>query len=98
MQEARISFFSYPGKSGYCGNYLFASGFGQFEWMSDCFEKGFSAVKRQLENEPVAISFAFPGPADYKNGVIGDLPNFPVFVEVWLWELFWKKNLVFRYI
>ena len=55
-------------------------------------------MKRQLENEPVAISFAFPGPADYKNGVIGDLPNFPVFVEVWLWELFWKKNLVFRYI
>lgn len=42
-------------------------------------KKGFSAVKRQLENEPVAISFAFPGPADYKNGVIGDLPNFPVF-------------------
>lgn len=36
-------------------------------------------MKRQLENEPVAISFAFPGPADYKNGVIGDLPNFPVF-------------------
>lgn len=31
-------------------------------------KKGFSAVKRQLENEPVAISFAFPGPADYKNG------------------------------
>ena len=29
-------------------------------------KKGFSAVKRQLENEPVAISFAFPGPADYK--------------------------------
>ncbi len=28
---------------------------------------------------PVAISFAFPGPADYKNGIIGDLPNFPAF-------------------
>lgn len=42
-------------------------------------KKGFSAVKRQLENEPVAISFAFPGPADYKNGVIGDLPNFSGF-------------------
>lgn len=41
--------------------------------------KGFSLVKEQLEEEPVAISFAFPGPADYKNGVIGDLPNFPAF-------------------
>lgn len=29
--------------------------------------------------KPVAISFAFPGPADYENGIIGDLPNFPAF-------------------
>jgi glucokinase len=29
--------------------------------------------------EPVAISFAFPGPADYEHGVIGDLVNLPVF-------------------
>lgn len=42
-------------------------------------QRGFSLVKEQLDDEPVAISFAFPGPADYKNGVIGDLPNFPVF-------------------
>lgn len=41
--------------------------------------QGFSRVKEQLHDAPVAISFAFPGPADYKNGVIGDLPNFPVF-------------------
>lgn len=41
--------------------------------------KGFGLVKEQLEDEPVAISFAFPGPADYENGVIGDLPNFPAF-------------------
>lgn len=41
--------------------------------------QGFSMIKEQLEDEPVAISFAFPGPADYKNGVIGDLPNFPAF-------------------
>lgn len=42
-------------------------------------EEGFSAVLGQLEQPPVAISFAFPGPADYKNGVIGDLPNLPAF-------------------
>lgn len=41
--------------------------------------KGFSEVKAKLQTEPVAISFAFPGPADYANGVIGDLPNFPSF-------------------
>ena len=29
--------------------------------------------------EPVAICFAFPGPADYEHGVIGDLANLPVF-------------------
>lgn len=41
--------------------------------------KGFEIVKSSLTEEPVAISFAFPGPADYKNGIIGDLPNFPSF-------------------
>ena len=40
---------------------------------------GFRAVKAQLQEEPVAISFAFPGPADYPAGIIGDLPNFPAF-------------------
>jgi len=40
---------------------------------------GFQAVRDQLETKPVAISFAFPGPADYENGVIGDLPNLPAF-------------------
>lgn len=41
--------------------------------------EGFAEVKQQLKQEPVAISFAFPGPADYPNGIIGDLPNFPAF-------------------
>lgn len=40
---------------------------------------GFAEVKARLKEPPVAISFAFPGPADYQNGVIGDLPNFPAF-------------------
>lgn len=40
---------------------------------------GFDFVKARVPDEPVAISFAFPGPADYKHGVIGDLPNFPSF-------------------
>lgn len=41
--------------------------------------EGFLAVEKRLPKLPVAISFAFPGPADYENGIIGDLPNFPVF-------------------
>jgi glucokinase len=41
--------------------------------------EGFSLVQAQLDAKPVAISFAFPGPADYAHGVIGDLPNFPSF-------------------
>ncbi|MBN2652210.1 MAG: ROK family protein [Spirochaetales bacterium] len=40
---------------------------------------GFQKVKDQLTDKPVAISFAFPGPADYPNGIIGDLPNLPAF-------------------
>lgn len=40
---------------------------------------GFYRVFANLEEAPVAISFAFPGPADYQNGIIGDLPNFPSF-------------------
>ncbi len=41
--------------------------------------EGFTYIWTQLSTAPIAISFAFPGPADYKNGIIGDLPNFPSF-------------------
>ncbi len=41
--------------------------------------EGFLQTKSKLKDKPVAISFAFPGPADYPNGIIGDLPNLPAF-------------------
>jgi len=41
--------------------------------------EGFSRVQEQSPQPPVAISFAFPGPADYPNGVIGDLQHLPAF-------------------
>lgn len=42
--------------------------------------EGFKATIAKLGTKPVAISFAFPGPADYPNGIIGGyLPNFPSF-------------------
>ncbi len=40
---------------------------------------GFENVKSALDDKPVAISFCFPGPADYPNGIIGDLENLPTF-------------------
>ena len=43
----------------------------------DTMVKGFREVIDSLDEKPVAISFAFPGPADYPNGIIGGyLPNF----------------------
>jgi glucokinase len=42
-------------------------------------KQGFREVINTLPEKPVAISFAFPGPADYTNGIIGDLPNFTSF-------------------
>ncbi|MDE6507449.1 MAG: ROK family protein [Alistipes sp.] len=42
--------------------------------------RGFLEIIARLDEKPVAISFAFPGPADYPNGIIGGyLPNFPSF-------------------
>ena len=42
--------------------------------------KGFKMVRDQLDRQPAAISFSFPGPADYPNGIIyGYLLNFPSF-------------------
>ena len=40
---------------------------------------GFSVAKSKLSAAPAAISFAFPGPADYPLGIIGDLGNLPGF-------------------
>lgn len=41
--------------------------------------EGFGSVLSQCPNPPAAISFAFPGPADYPAGIIGDLGNLPAF-------------------
>jgi glucokinase len=41
--------------------------------------EGFSQVRAKCPAAPAAISFAFPGPADYPRGIIGDLGNLPGF-------------------
>lgn len=40
---------------------------------------GFESVIANLSKPADAISFAFPGPADYSMGIIEDLPNFKAF-------------------
>ncbi len=45
----------------------------------DTIKEGFREINNALRTDPVAISFAFPGPADYELGIIGDLPNLPAF-------------------
>lgn len=42
-------------------------------------KEGFHAVQQKLVETPVAISFAFPGPCDYPNGIVGQLPNLSCF-------------------
>ena len=48
----------------------------------DCLRRigdGFRRVKESCPEPPAAISFAFPGPADFPRGIIGDLGNLPCF-------------------
>ena len=40
---------------------------------------GFKEVLKSSGGKADAISFCFPGPADYENGIIGDLENLPFF-------------------
>ena len=41
--------------------------------------RGFDEVIKRIPGKVDAISFAFPGPADYEMGIIGNLPNFKAF-------------------
>jgi glucokinase len=51
----------------------------QLDRCLDNMVEGFTRIREQCPKPPVAISFAFPGPADYPNGIIGDLGNLPGF-------------------
>ena len=42
-------------------------------------QDGFHEIGSKLPDPAVAISFAFPGPANYPAGIIGDLTNLPAF-------------------
>ncbi len=57
----------------------FPSNAGNLDLCLQTIIEGFQEVKNKLSGEPCAISFAFPGPADYPAGIIGDLGNLPAF-------------------
>ena len=40
---------------------------------------GLCQVRERADSEPAAVSFAFPGPADYRAGILGDLDNLPAY-------------------
>ena len=40
---------------------------------------GFDFINKEVGQKATAISFCFPGPADYSKGIIGDLENLPFF-------------------
>lgn len=40
---------------------------------------GFEEVRDKVSGDPVAISFAFPGPADYPAGIIDNVGNLPAY-------------------
>lgn len=40
---------------------------------------GFREIDKLTKNDVAAISFCFPGPADFEAGIIGDLENMPFF-------------------
>ena len=42
-------------------------------------KQGFSGLEEKLGTGAAALSFCFPGPADYKAGIIGKLENMPFF-------------------
>jgi glucokinase len=42
-------------------------------------KEGFRELIQEIDQVPVAISFAFPGPADYSRGIIDNYNNLPAF-------------------
>jgi len=53
--------------------------------------EGFRRVESQLPAPPAAISFAFPGPADYASGIIVRPPNLPAWRDVPLGPMLEEK-------
>jgi len=57
----------------------FASNAHDLDLCLDTIINGFKSLQSSIADKATAISFAFPGPADYPNGIIGELGNLPAF-------------------
>jgi glucokinase len=55
--------------------------------------EGFHLVMKQLPQKPVAVSFGFPGPADYEKGIIMAPPNLPAFRQGVALQAFLEEKL-----
>jgi len=74
-----LRFFAYRGNRCIRGPVSVPTGADNLERCLGNIREGFREIRDTLDEPPVAISFAFPGPADYPAGIIGDLPNLPAF-------------------
>ena len=65
--------------------------------MLDKIVLGFQSLMDDLNEKVSAISFAFPGPADYEQGIIGDLENLPLSIHQYAQEaqnIFADSNII----
>lgn len=74
-----FDFFAIKGGELISDRLRFPAGAGSLDDILKMILDGFGAVLEQAGSKASAISFCFPGPADYTNGIIGDLENLPLF-------------------
>ncbi|MBN1150036.1 ROK family protein [candidate division WOR-3 bacterium] len=55
-------------------------------------KNGIEKIGSELEQKPSAISLGFPGPADYKEGVVFELVNLPAFKDPFPLKAFLEEN------
>ena len=75
-------FSALQGNQPVVASFALASNADRLERSLETMVEGFERVRGQLKTPPVAISFAFPGPADYFNGVIVGPRNLPAYRDV----------------
>lgn len=79
---SKLEFSAYKGKQTLCTPFVLPASPDNLDSYLGTMAQGFTETLEKLGNEKndvCAISFGFPGPADYEQGIICDLPNLPAF-------------------
>ncbi len=76
-----FSFAALRGGQRVAGPYVLASEANDIKKSVANLYAGFERVAVEAGGRPAAISFAFPGPADYANGVIYNIGNLPAYAD-----------------